>query len=124
MKHLLAAFLILISAPSALGETLACEGEDPFWHLDLRVDAGSARFERTGETAMSADIALTALAQGDRSVRAFSLTNMTTGFTGIAVTAPAACVLGGDESFSHRVEFLTQALNEAILLTGCCRASR
>ncbi|MEO1563642.1 MAG: hypothetical protein AAFR98_09415 [Pseudomonadota bacterium] len=109
---------------AAHADLLLCSGETPFWNLDIDIAEQTALFQRTGEDSQVATIELTALAQGDAGIRAFSLVNRQTAFTGIAVTAPDSCDINGDDSFSHRVEFLTQAGTEAILMTGCCRAAQ
>ena len=116
--------LIFVTPTTLLANMLACRGEDPFWTLDLDIEDSSALFERIGDPQEKADIALTAFAQGNSAIRAFSLLNTQTGFSGIALAAPDECKIKDDDSYSHRLEFLTQFQSEAILLTGCCRAQQ
>lgn len=120
----LSLILISVGPGMVLADILACRGEDPFWNLDLDLENKTAVFERVGEFTAEAEIGLTALAQGQNEKVAHSLINTMTAFTGIAITAPSSCSIKDDDSYSHRVEFLTQVENEAVLMSGCCRATQ
>ncbi|MEO0343089.1 MAG: hypothetical protein AAF198_06595 [Pseudomonadota bacterium] len=120
MQRILSILFFCILGSTAHAVPLLCNGQTPFWSLTLDENAQTADLDWIGEIDIKADIALTALALGDAEIKAHSLTQLSQGFTAIALVAPQNCSLKDQTEGTHRIELLTQSGNEAVLLTGCC----
>ena len=116
-----AIFGILMPCFAQNGPTtpLFCEGENPFWTLEL--DTVSAVFQRTGNTLRAFDVPLVAIAQGRTDPKTYSLINLSAADTAIVTIRNSICSNNVTQTIAPMtIDILTQEGSEAVLLTGCC----
>lgn len=99
---------------------LTCFGAEPSWSLEIGDDGATFRADGPAEilyaiTDMRAAVGRT----WPKAVTLFAPED-----TAIAILRPQPCSdTMSDRDYAWTVDFLTQRAGEAVILTGCCRAS-
>ena len=110
----LISLMFLLSASNAVwAEPLHCFGTAPNWAVELGQETARVQLrERVG----TYQLRLTTPAKNDPETTAYTLIGDTD--TAILIAHPGQC-----NTLSIQAHLLTQDRNEAILLSGCCRAT-
>lgn len=110
MPRINALACLIVCLPAAAGADLACSGDAPVWHADIRGETATLTFRGA---ARDFDIPSVVEALNDPDVRAYSLIGNRD--TAILIVAPGRC--NATDLTGH---LLTQENSTPVVLTGCC----